>query len=71
VRTSPGRTPVITPADRGLLRDELLEELMLRRPKSKEDWFRLIAQHLRTQTDLKQVGRYLPRVLQVIADASV
>ena len=60
-----------TPAENGLLRDELMEELMLRRPQSREDWFRLIPQRLRTETDSKQVSRYLPRVLQVIADASV
>jgi very-short-patch-repair endonuclease len=59
-----------SPPDKGLLRDELLEELMFRRPKSKDDWFRLISQRLRTGTEPKQVGRYLPRVLQAIADAS-
>jgi len=58
-----------SPPDKGLLRDELLEELMSRRPKSKDDWFRLISQRLRTGTESKQVGRYLQRVLQDIADA--
>jgi very-short-patch-repair endonuclease len=59
-----------TQADRDLLRDELLEKLMLRRPKSKEDWFRLIPQRLRTQTDSKQVSRYLPRILGAIVGVS-
>jgi very-short-patch-repair endonuclease len=58
-----------SPPDKGLLRDELLEELMLRRPKSRDDWFRLISQRLRTGTEPKQVGQCLARVLQAIADA--
>jgi very-short-patch-repair endonuclease len=58
-----------SPRDKRLLRDELLEELMFRRPKSRDDWFRLISQRLRTGTEPQQVGRYLPRVLQAIADA--
>ncbi len=59
-----------SPPDKNLLRDELLEELMFRRPKSRDDWFRLISQGLRTGTEPKQVGRYLPTVLQAIAAAS-
>ena len=58
-----------SPPDKNLLRDELLEELMFRRPKSRDDWFRLISQGLRTGTEPKQVGRYLPAVLQAIAAA--
>ena len=58
-----------SPPGRNLLRDELLEEFMLRRPKSRDDWFRLISHRLRTETEPEQVGRYLAKVLEVIADA--
>lgn len=56
-----------TPPARRLLRDNLLEELMLRRPTSKDDWFRKISPELRTGTEAKQVGKYLSRVLEAIA----
>ncbi|MGO8816108.1 MAG: DUF4011 domain-containing protein [Terriglobia bacterium] len=59
-----------SPPEKRLLRDELLEELMLRRPKSRDDWFRLVSQRLRMETEVKQVGRYLLSVLQAIAEAS-
>jgi hypothetical protein len=42
----------------GLLRPILLDELVRRRPRTKEDWFRLISYDLRSQTDSKQVGQY-------------
>lgn len=58
-----------SPRDKCLLRDELLEELMFRRPGSRDDWFRLISQRLRAQTDSGQVSRYLPRVLEAIANS--
>ena len=54
-----------------LLRDELLEELMHKRPRSRDDWFRQISQQLRTQTDSKQVGRFLPKVLETIVAAQI
>lgn len=59
-----------TPSEKCLLRDELLEELMFKRPKSKDDWFRQIPQRLRMGTESKQVGAYLSRVLRAIANAS-
>ena len=57
-----------SPAEKGLLRKSLLEEFILMRPKNKEDWFRKIPQDLRTSVDSKQVGRYLDRVLEIIAE---
>jgi very-short-patch-repair endonuclease len=60
-----------SPREKGLLRDELLEEFMFRKPKSKNDWFRLVSQELRAGTDPKQVGQYLSTVLQLIADSSI
>ena len=52
-----------------LLRDELLEEFMAKRPLTKDDWFRRIPQELRTQTNSTQVGRFLPLILETIAAA--
>jgi very-short-patch-repair endonuclease len=54
-----------------LLRDELVEEFIANRPRTKDDWFRRISQELRTQTDSKQVGRFLPMILEMIATAQV
>jgi very-short-patch-repair endonuclease len=58
-----------SPPDKGLLRDELLDDFIARRPKTRDDWFRLIPQNLRANTDSKQVGRFLQRVLEVISSA--
>jgi hypothetical protein len=52
--------------ERCLLRAELLEELIRRQPKSRDDWFRLISHQLRSNTEPRQVGQYLPRVLEMI-----
>ena len=60
-----------SPQDRCLLRDEVLEELMFRRPRSREDWFRLISEPLRAQTESRQASRYLPRILEAIAEAAL
>lgn len=56
-----------TSAERGLLRQILLDEFVRRRPRTKDDWFRLISYDLRSETDSKQVGQYLGRVLDIIA----
>jgi hypothetical protein len=60
-----------SPRDKCLLRDELLEEFMFRRPGSRDGWFRLISQRLRAETDSRQVSRYLPRVLEAIAESAL
>jgi very-short-patch-repair endonuclease len=53
-----------------LLRDELLELFVLKRPRSKADWFRIVSQELRSCTDSKQVSRFLDRVFEIIAECS-
>jgi very-short-patch-repair endonuclease len=57
-----------SPAENGLLRNDLLEEFVEKRPKTRDDWFRKIAPQFRTTVDSKQVGRYLDRVLEIIAE---
>ena len=57
-----------SPAENGLLRNDLLEEFVVKRPKTRDDWFRKIPQHFRTTADSKQVGKYLDRVLEIIAE---
>lgn len=64
----PAHQPHETDAGKGLLRDSLLEEFIQKRPKTKDDWFRKIAQDLRTSVDSKQVGQYLDRVRAIIAE---
>lgn len=59
-----------TPEDKCLLNPALLEEFMQKRPKTKDDWFRKIPQELRGNIASKQVGQYLDRVLQIIAEHS-
>jgi very-short-patch-repair endonuclease len=56
-------------AESGLLRQVLLDEFVRRRPRTKEDWFRFIPYDMRSQTDLKQVGQYLGRVLDIISSS--
>ncbi|MBI3681089.1 MAG: DUF4011 domain-containing protein [Acidobacteria bacterium] len=51
-----------------LLRPELLEELIGKRPRSRDHWFRMISHALRSSTDSKQVGQFLDRVLTIIAE---
>ena len=57
-----------SPAEKGLLRKTLLDEFVQKRPKTKEDWFRKIPQDLRASVESRQVGQYLDRVLEVIAE---
>ncbi len=54
--------------EKGLLRKTLLDEFMSKRPKTKSEWFSKIPQELRASVDSKQVGQYLDRVLQIIAE---
>jgi very-short-patch-repair endonuclease len=55
-----------SPRGKGLLRDALLEEFARRRPRTRDEWFRLVPQELRSSTDSKQVGQFLPKVLAII-----
>jgi very-short-patch-repair endonuclease len=57
-----------TPPERCLLKESLLDEFVQRRPKTRDDWFRRIPQHFRTEVDPKQVGQFLDRVLDTIRD---
>jgi very-short-patch-repair endonuclease len=55
-----------SPPEKGLLREALLDELTRRRPRTRDDWFRMVSQDLRSSTDSKQVGQFLPKVLAII-----
>jgi hypothetical protein len=50
------------------LREDLLEEFIEKRPRTKDDWFRKIPEQMRSRVDSKQVGKYLDRVLEIIAE---
>jgi very-short-patch-repair endonuclease len=56
------------PHERCLLRDDVLEEFIQKRPKNRDDWFRKIAEQMRTSIDSKQVGRYLNRIFEIVLD---
>lgn len=51
----------------GLLDNGLLDELLEKRPKTRDEWFRKIPQSLRVSVDSKLVAKYLDRVLEIIA----
>jgi hypothetical protein len=53
--------------EESLLRQPLLDELVRRRPRTRNEWFNAISYELRSQTDPKQVGQYLDKVLEIIA----
>jgi very-short-patch-repair endonuclease len=57
-----------SPAENSLLRNDLLDEFVEKRPKSRDDWFRKIPLQFRISIDSKQVGLYLDRVLEIIAE---
>jgi hypothetical protein len=57
-----------SPAQKGLLDRDLLEEFIQKRPKTKDDWFRKIPEQMRSGVDSRQVGKYLGRVLEIIAE---
>ncbi len=57
------------PPEKCLLRQALLDELVRRCPKTKDEWFKLISYELRSGTDSKQVGQYLDGVLNIIANS--
>lgn len=56
------------PAEKSLLRKEMLEEFIEKKPTSRDEWFRRIPQHFRECVDPKQVGKYLDRVLAIIEE---
>ncbi len=58
-----------SPSNACLLRPAILDELVRRRPRTKQDWFRVISYELRSETDPKQVGQYLGDVLEIISSS--
>lgn len=59
--------PANSEAD-GLFGNGLLDELLEKRPKTRDEWFRKIPQTLRVSVDSKLVAKYLDRVLEIIAE---
>jgi very-short-patch-repair endonuclease len=57
-----------TPAVNCLLMESLLDEFEEKRPRTREDGFRRIPQHFRTNVDGKEVGRFLDRGLDIIRE---
>jgi very-short-patch-repair endonuclease len=57
-----------TPHERCLLRDDVIEEFIHKRPRTRDEWFRKIPEPMRTSIDSKQVGRYLDRIFELILD---
>jgi very-short-patch-repair endonuclease len=55
-------------AEAGLLRKTLLDKFVAERPKTRDEWFRLIPHDLRDRTDSQQIAQYLPAVLGIIAE---
>jgi very-short-patch-repair endonuclease len=56
--------------ENGLLRKRLLDEFVARRPRSKEDWFRMFSMELRANTDSRQIARYLDRIFEIIIEST-
>ncbi len=58
-----------TPLEASLLSQALLDELVQKRPKTRDEWFQRIPQGLRISVDSRQVGKYLDRVLEIISES--
>ncbi|MBM3749057.1 MAG: hypothetical protein FJW34_25090 [Acidobacteria bacterium] len=56
-----------TSAQRRLLRDEMMEAFLQKRPASMSEWLSLIPYVLRESTDLVEIRRYLPKIVAVFA----
>jgi len=63
-----GRAFPETPGGQCLLRDELLDLFVEKRPTTREDWFRVVPYELRAATEAAQVGQFLDRVLGIIRE---
>ena len=55
-----------TPRGSCLLRDDLLDGFVGKRPRTKNDWFRLFSAETRTSIDSRQVAQYIDTVLEII-----
>ena len=58
-----------TPPDRRLLRDEMFDLFVTKRPTTQEDWFR-VPRPLREQTEPLEIRLYLSRILAIFREAS-
>ncbi len=54
-------------SEKGLLRKQLLDTFVQKRPKSRDEWLRRIDFALRNQTDHSQIPMYLDEILSIIA----
>ena len=61
------RSPNLSDAG-SLFGNGLLDEIVEKRPKNRDEWFRKIPQNLRTSVDSKQAAKYLDRVLEIIRE---
>jgi hypothetical protein len=52
----------------GLLRPEMLREMLHKRPTNTDQWFSRIPESLRARTDGKQFKRYAEEVFEIFAD---
>jgi len=59
------------PAEKCLLREPLLLEFLRSRPRTRDDWFRMISYSARSSTDSRQIAQYLGKVLDIIANSPV
>ncbi|MGH7868874.1 MAG: hypothetical protein ACREP9_14885, partial [Candidatus Dormibacteraceae bacterium] len=55
------------PPDRQLLRDQVMEVFLQKRPTTRTEWFNCVALNVRQSTDLLQIRKYLPRVLDLLS----
>jgi hypothetical protein len=54
------------PPESGLLRKSMLDELIRKHPRTKDEWFSRISTKMRSRTDSKQVAQFLPKVLEIL-----
>jgi very-short-patch-repair endonuclease len=59
-----------SPHEACLLRDSILEAFVSKRPRTRQDWFRVVPEVQRSRTDPRQVGRYLDTVLSIVEECS-
>ncbi len=58
-----------SPEEKCLLRDEMIEVFVELRPTTRQAWFNRVASDLRAGTEPKQVGSFLDRILEMIAQS--
>ncbi len=55
------------PPERQLLRDQMMQLFLQRLPRTRSEWFDKVPLSLREGTDLLQMRKYLPKVLDLIS----